>query len=94
MTDPSRNTETADTAEAVNDAEEAQTEADDSVTEVPAEPDESPEPTVSRRRGRPRIPRNVKLNLRVVPVILVVLLLISARCDVGLLQTVSAESTH
>ena len=70
MTDPNRNTETTDTAEAVKDAEEAQTEAQ-------IEADESSEPTVSRRRGRPRLPRNVKLNLKVVPVILVLLLLIS-----------------
>ena len=34
MTDSSSNTEAADTAEEVKDAEEAQTEADDSVTEV------------------------------------------------------------
>ena len=102
MTEPSNNTEAADTAEAVKDAEAAQTEADDSVTEVPADtaeavkdaeaaqteaddsvteapaaPAESPERTASRRRGRPRFSRNVKRNVKVVPVILVVLLLIS-----------------
>ena len=43
MTDPSRNTETADTAEAVKDAETAPTEADDSVTEVPADTAEAVE---------------------------------------------------
>jgi Mce-associated membrane protein len=84
VTETNRNTETADTAEAVKDAEEAQTEAqteaDDSATEVTAEPDESPEQTVSRRPGlsrRQRLPRSVKLNLKVVPVLLVLLLLIS-----------------
>jgi len=45
VTDSSRDTETADTAEAVNDAEAAQTEADHSVTEVPADTAEAVEDT-------------------------------------------------
>jgi Mce-associated membrane protein len=73
VTDHKGNTETADTAEAVKDAEAAQTEANDSVTEIPAEPDESPERTVRRRRARQRFLRNVN----VFPAVLVVLLLIS-----------------
>ena len=73
MTDHSNNIETADTVEAVEDADAAETEADDSVTEVPVEHDESPKRTVRPRRGLPRFQRNVK----VVPVILVLLLLVS-----------------
>ncbi len=84
MTESKRNTETADTAAEVEDAEEAQTEAptevDDPATEATAEPDAAPEPTTTRRPGssrRPRVPRSVKLNLKVVPVLLILLLLIS-----------------
>lgn len=72
MTD--RDIETSETAEAVEDAPDAaETEVDDSVTEVPAEGDDSPKRTKRGRRGRSRMLRNVK----VVPVILVLLLLIS-----------------
>ena len=74
MTDNKGKAEADDTVEAVKDAKAAQTEADESVTEVPAEPDESPERTVRRRGGRQRLPRTV----RVVPAVLVLLLLISA----------------
>jgi Mce-associated membrane protein len=67
-----RDIETSETAEAVEDAPDAaETEVDDSVTEVPAEGDDSPKRT--KRGRRSRMLRNVK----VVPVILVLLLLIS-----------------
>ena len=72
MTDHSNNIETADTVEAVEDADAAETEADDSVTEVPVEHDESPKRTGRPRRGLPRFQRNV-----IVPVILVLLLVVS-----------------
>jgi Mce-associated membrane protein len=69
-----RDIETSETAEAVgDDPDAAETEVDDSVTDVPAEDDDSPMRTKRGRRGRPRMLRNVK----VVPVILVLLLLIS-----------------
>jgi Mce-associated membrane protein len=51
----------------------AETEADESVTEAAVEPDEAPERTVRRRRGRQRFPGTVRL----IPAILVLLLLIS-----------------
>ncbi|HUH70895.1 MAG TPA: hypothetical protein VLZ05_19675 [Mycobacterium sp.] len=72
MTDETR--ETSETTEAVeDDPDVAETEVDDSVTEEPAEDDGSPERTKPGRRGRLRMLRNVK----VVPVILVLLLLTS-----------------
>lgn len=72
MTD--RDIETSETSDAVgDDPDAAGTEVDDSVTDVPAEDDDSPKRTKRGRRGRPRMLRNVK----VVPVILVLLLLIS-----------------
>jgi Mce-associated membrane protein len=74
VTDHSRDIETSETAEAVEDnPDAAETEVDDSVTDVPVKDDDSPERTKGGRRGRPRMLRNVK----VVPVILVLLLLIS-----------------
>ena len=74
MTDHSRDVETSETAEAVEDnPDAAETEVDDSVTDVPAEGDDSPKRTKRGRRRGPRMLRNVK----VVPVILVLLLLIS-----------------
>jgi Mce-associated membrane protein len=74
VTDHSRDIETSETAEAVEDnPDAAETEVDDSVTDVPVKDDDSPERTKGGRRGRPRMLRNVK----VVPVILVLLLLTS-----------------
>jgi len=74
VTDHSRDVETSETAEAVEDnPDAAETEVDDSVTDVPAEGDDSPKRTKRGRRRGPRMLRNVK----VVPVILVLLLLIS-----------------
>ena len=73
MTD--RDIETSETSDAVgDDPDAAETEVDDSVTDVPAEDDDSPKRTKRGRRGRPRMLSNVK----VVPVILVLLLLISS----------------
>jgi len=69
-----RDIETSETSDAVgDDPDAAGTEVDDSVTDVPAEDDDSPKRTKRGRRGRPRMLRNVK----VVPLILVLLLLIS-----------------
>jgi Mce-associated membrane protein len=74
VTDHSRDVETSETAEAVEDnPDAAETEVDDSVTDVPAEDDNSAKRTKRGRGGRSRMLRNVK----VVPVILVLLLLIS-----------------
>jgi Mce-associated membrane protein len=73
VTDDSRDTETIETAEATeDDPGAAETEVDDSMTEVPAE-DDSLKRTKRGRRGWPRMLRNVK----VVPTILVLLLLVS-----------------
>ncbi len=73
MTDDTRDIETTETADAIKDADPAETEADGSVTEVTVEDDDSPKRTVRRRLGRPRILRNVK----VVPAVLILLLLIT-----------------
>lgn len=77
MTDDTRDVETtqaAETSVAVEDVAGAgQTEKVGSVTEAPAEADSSPKRTESGRRGWSRPLRNVK----VVPVLLVLLLLIS-----------------
>ncbi len=74
MTDDTRHIETTEAAEAVvDDPDATETEVGDSVTEVPAEDDDSPKATIGGRRFRSRVLRNVKL----VPVILVLLLLIS-----------------
>jgi len=69
-----RDIETSETAEAVGDnPDAAETKVDDSVTAVPAEGDGSSKRTICGRGGWSRMLRNVK----VVPVILVLLLLIS-----------------
>jgi Mce-associated membrane protein len=74
VTDHTGDIETGETAKAVErDPDAAETEVDESVTKAQAD-DDSPKQTVRRRRERPRMLRNVKL----VPVILVLLLLISA----------------
>jgi Mce-associated membrane protein len=74
VTDDTRDIKTTETAEAVEDDPDApETEVDDSVTEAPAEDDDSPERTKREPRVRSRMLRNVK----VVPVILVLLLVIS-----------------
>ena len=74
MTDDTRDVETTETAEAVEDVSGAtETEVDDSVTEVPAEDDDSPKRT---EPGRPSWSRALR-TVKVVPVILVLLLLIS-----------------
>jgi Mce-associated membrane protein len=74
MTHDTRDVETTETAEAVEDgAGVAETEIDDSVTEVPAEVDSSPKRIERDRRGWSRALRKVK----VFPVILVLLLLVS-----------------
>jgi Mce-associated membrane protein len=74
VTDESRDIETTETAEAVDDdSDAAATAVDDSVTEAPTERDKSPKRTKRERRELPRVLRNVKL----VPVILILLLLIS-----------------
>jgi Mce-associated membrane protein len=73
VTDDTRDVETTETAEAVeDDADEAQTD-DDSVNETRPEDDGSSERTEHRRANRPRM----VLNVKVVPVIVVLLLLIS-----------------
>jgi len=74
VTDDTRDVETTESAEAVEDVVGAdETGVDDSATEVHAEVDSSPKRTERGRRGWSRALRNVK----VVPVILVLLLLIS-----------------
>jgi Mce-associated membrane protein len=74
VTDDTRDAETTQTAEAVEDvAGAAETEDDDSVTEARAEVDSSPKRTERARSGWSRPLRNVKP----VPVLLVLLLLIS-----------------
>jgi Mce-associated membrane protein len=74
VTDHTRDIETGETAGSVEgDPDAAETEVEESVTEAQAD-DDSPKQTVRRRREWPRMLRNVKL----VPVILVLLLLISA----------------
>jgi Mce-associated membrane protein len=76
VTEDTRSIETTETAEAVvDDPDAAETQVDDSVTEVPAEDGDSPKPAKRRPRRRLRMPRDV--NVKVVPVILVLLLLIS-----------------
>jgi Mce-associated membrane protein len=74
VTDDSREIETSETAQAVaDDPDAAETEVDDSVTEVPAKDDKSPKRIKREPRGRSRMLRDVK----VIPVILILLLLIS-----------------
>jgi Mce-associated membrane protein len=74
VTDDTRDVETTETAEAVEDDSDAtEARSDDPVTEVAAKGDDSPKRTERGRRGWSRALRNVK----VVPVILVLLLLIS-----------------
>jgi Mce-associated membrane protein len=74
VTNDTRDVETTETAEAVeDDPDEAETSGDDSVTEVPAKDDGSPKRTERGRRGWSRVLRNVKP----VPVVLVLLLLVS-----------------
>lgn len=74
MTEDTREVETTETADGVEDvAGAAEGEIDDSVTEVQADVDSSPKRTERGRRGWSRTLRNVK----VVPVLLVLLLLIS-----------------
>ena len=74
MTDDTGDVETTETAEAVEDvAGVTETETHDPVTEVPAEVDSSPKRIERDRRGWSRALRKVK----VVPVILVLLLLVS-----------------
>jgi Mce-associated membrane protein len=72
VTDDTLDVETTETAEAVeDDAGAAEPEVDDSVTEVHAEVDSSPPRAAGGRRGWSRALRNVK----VVPLLLVLLLL-------------------
>jgi Mce-associated membrane protein len=74
VSDNSRDVDTAEPAEAVeDDAGAAETEVDDSATEVRAEADSSPKRTARGRRGWSRPLRYVK----VVPLLLVLLLLIT-----------------
>jgi Mce-associated membrane protein len=74
VTDNTRDIDSSEGAEAANeDPDAAATEVDDAVTEAPTERDNSAERTKRERRDWPRALRNVKL----VPVILILLLLIS-----------------
>lgn len=74
MTDDSRDAGSTETAEAVDDDPDAvDAEVNGSVTGVPVEDDDSPRPAKRGHRGMPRVLRNVKI----VPAVLVLLLLIS-----------------
>ena len=91
MTDDTRDVETTETAEAVEDAPtEAETEADDSVTAEKTDVDKSPKETERPRRDWSAALRKVEL----VPVTLVLLLLISGGLAAWLYFALTGEPFH